>query len=397
MVAQDSCGSFVKVGATGGDGSQSAPFGSIVEAIEHDATFIYVCQDSDDTPSMGPVHIPAGVRLFGGLSCDDWRYHDEGRSRITATAPDIPVIFDAGAGAALDGFLIEGPVPASPGDSSIGLIADHAVASLTRVDIVTHDGADGAPGVAGMDGDSGEDGAPGTIVGPGDGGLGCSNNDGGHGGFTDSGANTTVSTNGEPPGLGGQALDVGTCGDVSGSDGAPATDGTLPDGIGSISNTGYTPRTGTDGMDGAIGGGGAGGSGLTNQGGGGGGGGGCGGKGGKAGGPGGSSIAILWLDANVVFDQCTISVGAGANGGTAGLGGKGGSGGAAGANFQGACVGGNGGDGSDGGAGAPGAGGHSLIIAYTGDTAPDPQGITADDPTTAGEVGGVAARMLEFP
>ncbi|MFO0546941.1 MAG: hypothetical protein U0271_01070 [Polyangiaceae bacterium] len=396
IIVAPECGVFVAPGATDGDGSQEAPLGSIQSAIDSGAPVVYVCIDADETPFHESLRIPPGVTLYGGLDCSDWRWSLDARSRVEAASGPAALILEPGSGAHMEGFELVGPHPQGPSESSIGIIAEGAVASFSRVDIQVFDGTPGADGASGDDGMPGAAGADGSDTHGGAGGVAC-NAKGGDGGL--GGPSGAPSTSGAPPGLGGAAGDVGDCTTLR--DGhnnlQTAADGSPPDSAGTLSKDGFQPPSAGKGATGGSGGGGAGGSGVTAQGGGGGGSGGCGGEGGEAGGSGGSSIGIVWLlGSNLAFEQCSVKVGAGANGGSGAAGGAGATGGAGGNGFGTGCRGGAGGKGASGGKGANGVGGHSILIAYQGAVEPSRQGLAGKDPTDAGAPGGIAEPVYRF-
>lgn len=410
----DGCGVFVSPeGKDGNPGSKSQPLATLGAAIEKAKTGgkrVYACAKAFTEAGT----VAADVTIYGGLDCDkSWAYvGGSTRTEWTAEADKVPVHVAGGVSLTMVDVNVTAVDAVMPGESSIAILAENAaVVDLTRSEVkagLAAAGKDGDsfPGTAadGMAGSTGVDAciaaqantpnAPSNECGDVD-SIGGS---GGAGSPTQGSAGNPGLPQGDDNGGAGEgaaACKLGTAG-VNGMDG-PA--GTGASGLGLIGNTGYAGVTGTNGMPGvpAQGGGGGGGSkGGTGVGkcadaakaagasGGSGGSGGCGGQGGNGGGPGGSSIAIMSLNAKLVFDKVTITAqkgGDGGNGGDGQAGGAGAPGGNGGvvppaaSSLKPACKGGKGGDGGKGGTGGGGLGGHSVGIAFQGD-APDTKGAT---------------------
>ncbi|MBK6514927.1 MAG: hypothetical protein IPG04_12575 [Polyangiaceae bacterium] len=406
-----SCGVFVQAGATGGDGSQASPYGSLVEALQNEpsAARVYVC--GGDT-FEGSVEVSAGTSLFGGFACESWTYRRGGARPLILGDADVPAMRITGAGSSRVMSLdLEAPSAEAAGASSLGLWVSEATVELEAVGITAGDGAAGAAPPAQVEqlarAQGGMTGAvAGTVPVNAMGGantcglVALSGGAGGAGGLMPNG-------NGGD-GNAGEGGDGGTLGD--GQTGSPCTDGGNG-GLGSNGNPGlgatslgfadadgFTAADGEPGEAGTYGhsGGGGGGSRASasshGAGGGGGGAGGCGGEAGAAGRGGGSSLGIVSLNATLTLgDGVTVTVGSGGAGGAGGmgqfgqLGGPLGPGGTGGGGISSACSGGAGGDGGAGGNGGGGRGGHAIGIAYVG---AEPAGGTVDVSGSTEGVGG---------
>lgn len=416
----DGCGVFVD--STGGDdlnvpSTKAAPMKSLAAALAQvpNGGVVYACSGA---AFDGPVTVPAGVTIHGGLACTTWAYDAQTPTIITAPSDMVPVRLARGTATTVLADLYVQATPAfAAGGSSIGVIADRATARLERVLVVTGNATAGAAGTtpqeavtAGVVGNPGAGGCTALAI---SGGpmtsLACSNGtttggkggDGAYYGY-DGVSGTTGPANfgaghGMNPVPGCSVGGPGAAGAV-GSTGTPAT------GAGTITAQGYTGVAGDVGGVGAPGQGGGGGGGASSFGvcavnsfggasGGSGGTGGCGGAGGTGGRPGGSSIGIISVDATLVFSAVTITTGDGGDGGGGGAGqagGEGGDGAGGGTAPYAACSGGKGGAGGLGGVGGGGLGGHSLGIAYIGATAP-PSAMVMFTIGAAGAGGGVGA------
>ncbi len=386
------CGSFVKAGATGGDGSQERPYGSITEAINAGATVVYVC---GDVSSDASITIRGGTQLFGGLDCDSWKFAFVSKTRVTGAAGVIPVRLLSGGPIVIEGMLFESADATEPGGSSTAVLAENAEVTFRRVRFISGNAMDGAPGTPGSAGDEGQVGFNSINASGAAGGASTCGADGGDGGNGNNGSSAGF------PGMpnqdnGGQAgCTPGGVGEegATGPAGAHAASGTLgPDG--------YVTAAAQNGQPGTPGGGGGGGGSISGSGGGGGGAGGCPGGGGTAGGSGGSSIAVVSLSSKLTFESCEAEIGNAGNGGTGGPGGEGPDGKAPGQGNSTACDGGMGGKGGNGGPGGNGAGGYALVVAYTGEAPelvdlapelPDGGGVGPDDAPD-----GTAARDRAF-
>jgi hypothetical protein len=411
--AEQCAGVFVRPGATGGDGSPSAPFGSIGEVLGAGPTevTIFVCNAENGLDERATFL--GATRLVGGLDCSDWS-RSTSRTPWTATSGGTPLRFESPSGALVAGFEVTaqdaiGTDPEGNGANSVA-IAVSGPGTITLFDSAfsAGRGADGANGSA-LPGS-----APGAELYPSDfagtSGLGCGASNGGSqriymcpdGSVTiggGGGAGTLSSVNSQPgiagsPDLGMGQAGVGDTGSGwscqsqgfgrPGANGPAGADGVPGEGLGTLSGAGeYVGARGGDGEPGQIGqgGGGAGGrrgaspvctTSTTGPGGGGGGAGGCGGAMGGGGGAGGASFALVSVGATVTLEGVELRASEGGRGGDGGLGQLGGGGGAPGAGGAGngpsynGCTGGLGGSGGNGGGGGGGRGGPSVAVAYTG-------------------------------
>ncbi|WP_437737322.1 PGRS family protein [Sorangium sp. So ce1335] len=428
----DACGVFVAAaGDDGAEGTKAAPLGTLGAAIararENGTGRVYACAETFEVEAA--VEMPAGVTLYGGLDCaKGWAYagagggeSDGARTTLTARAGVIPLVMRGGEGVARIEDVavvakgIDAGDPEKRGLSSIAAVADAVAVELVRCALEAGDAAPGQDGAAhaeaaqrGGDGSAGNAACSADIVVPanapvnacgapedpsddsfgGSGGVGFQSSGGagspgGPGDVTNGGAGEFAA-----------ACMPGTAGD-NGADGEP---GAGAQGLGEIAASGYTGVAGNGGAPGttAQGGGGGGGAkggvaaGQCTAGsaggasGGSGGAGGCGGAGGRGGGAGGSSIALVSLDATLLFEDVTIATGRGGDGGAGGPGQDGGAAGAGGpgggvpedaAGLRPGCAGGPGGTGGRGGIGGGGLGGHALGIAHVG-AAPPTDGVT---------------------
>jgi hypothetical protein len=409
----DTCGIFVSSsrGKDGTAGTKSAPLKTLQQAIDKaKGQPIYACAEA----LTGSVTLASGSAIFGGLDCTKgWAYvGGTKKSALTGEAnkPALTIAM-AAEGAEVADFTIQAPSATAAGGSSIAVIADQAMASLTRCDLVAGDGANGADGEAassmpaqagtsgnpggaacskdtvngavqvenacGIESSIGGNGGSGNKSNGGDGGRGLPNNPGGGqaGQGDDGSAGWSCAGSG---GTGGQGLPG-----EAGKEGAGAS--TID--LGALTVTGFTAAPGGDGQPGKIGQGGGGGGGAKGgtiecgakppggASGGSGGAGGCGGTGGKGGQGGGASLALVSLKASLTLTQVTLKTGNGGKGGAGGdlqLGGDPGAGGAGGTKvgtLNAGCKGGDGGNGGNGGPGGGGRGGHAIGLVFSG-TAP---------------------------
>ncbi|WP_438018930.1 hypothetical protein WMF18_07540 [Sorangium sp. So ce315] len=447
LALTDTCGVFVSPqGMPGGAGTTGEPLASLQEAIQRAQDggkgIIYACAGEFNET----VLVNGSVTVFGGLDCEDgWKWGKEGKeTALTAGPGEVPLTVRPGNGTVrIEDLKVRAAAsdPTADGQSSIAMITDGGTVELFRCELEAQDAADGFAGAelrASPRDEKAPDGSQGTggkgacsVQGntvitdaplPHDCGTPDDPSDDSIGGQGGSGLATVwapgdpgdPTRNFSPSGTthpnGGTRVD-GVCSmsdAVAGADGSPGGNGPNAAGIGSISETGYTGVSGALGLKGTTaqgGGGGAGALGGTARcmgfpgtggaSGGNGGSGGCGGQGGNGGHFGGSSIALISLDATLVFAEVVLKMGNGGNGGDGesgqrgGGGGDGGDGGDGGANVSDlspGCKGGRGGKGGDGGHGGGGLGGHSLGIAYLG-KAPPSTGlieVTLGDPGQGG-------------
>ncbi|MFO0553658.1 MAG: hypothetical protein U0271_35070 [Polyangiaceae bacterium] len=426
-----SCGLFVDPSVVFGNGSRSQPFPTIAEALTvgGNTVNIYVCSTS--APVVEATVLGASEHLYGGLSCDTWVRTD---NKTEWSAPEnTPVLtLDSTTGVVVDGFAIHaasatGTVDGKQGNSSIAILAQDAVATLSNLEVVAGAGADGAAGMGtsgqanGRQSDAASfDGNAGAACNVGAGGGGdaktftCGANDmttggiGGDGGMLNGGSGQSGAPDiglGEPDGSGGVGEDnslawscATTGGGQIGHAGKVGVFGAGGTSEAQWTTDGYVGSSGGDGAPGKSGQGGGGGGGRrtsalclqSGAAGGSGGAGGCGGLAGTGGGAGGASIALVSLDSTLLLSGVTLTAqmgGAGGVGGDAQLGGDGGLGGLSAGD---GCVGGDGGKGGIGGTGGGGAGGPSYGVAYRGDLpVVDEAAITVAAQTAAGGNGGL--------
>ncbi|AKT37253.1 uncharacterized protein CMC5_013840 [Chondromyces crocatus] len=428
------CGVFVSsAGTEGGAGTKAAPVKTLAEAVKHaqegGTGRVYACAEAFE----GAVEVPAGVTVFGGLDCQKgWRWAEGTRkTRVTAPMGEVPLRLRGGEGEArledveveAKGIMVGGDA-ALKGASSIAVVAEGIRVSLVRSTLVAGDGAAGEEGAGhGARAGAGADGTAGRPACAADGGepqvenlCGTADDvtDDSIGGLGGSGR--VYSGGGGESGLPGLE-NAGTGADVeaqcegkAGGDGESGEGGDGARGLGSLSAAGYVGAKGADGGKGEPGQGGGGGGGRsggkgvgqcpqasTGSGASGGNGasGGCGGAGGRGGGAGGASIALVSLEAQVVFDDVVLRTGRGGVGGSGGPGQNGGLGGAEGGKggavdpaytqLKEGCPGGAGGNGGKGGQGGGGLGGHAIGVAFRG-VAPSLEGavVTLGEPGAGG-------------
>ncbi len=403
-MAATSCGpyaSFTKGNDMTGDGSPGNPYQTLTKAVGSldpgqayaGKTNVYACGET----FTEAVFLLSDVTLYGALDCNsDWNYDSTTQTTLTAPTDMIPLTIEPTAtSVSVHDFAITAADATTPSGSSIAVVVDGATATFTNCDLTAGTAADGAAGPDGLgDPSAAEAGGQGTNAGltpPPAGGAGSTSIcfgvtlvPGGTGG-----AGGTPSNGPGYPGMGGNVEDDGQGQQMGGtcSEGAPGVPGqagppgSSESGLGTVDVMGYHGISllimdGTNGTNGESGGGGGGsmaGATIYGAGGGGGGAGGCGGAGGKGGKPGGSSIALISLNATVMFEGVTSLMSAkggdGGNGGSGQVLQEGGQGGLGGNSFEtvgSACAGGKGGDGGNGGNGAGGDGGHSFGIVATG-------------------------------
>ncbi|HET9955642.1 MAG TPA: hypothetical protein VFQ61_14105 [Polyangiaceae bacterium] len=402
-----------------GDGSRSAPFGSLQHALEVavrvQRSRVFACATAGAfEEALAVDEALDGAALYGGFSCDDWSRVEQ-RTRV-----ESPESWGARSEGLRRGFTAEDIewVAADAAQSTAEGTAESSVALwvleskgivLRRVRLQAGAGGDGAPGEAGQ---SGRDGAPAPDALSGQ-DADCSE------------AAPTSQIGGEWPaeavacgssgGAGGQAFKSAVADGNRGSDGVPRTHvtpanehnagdgatevaqnagsgrqgsngdrgepGAAAEELGIFTLEGYEPASGVPGTPGYAGQGGGGGGASKGDGsclgasGGGGGMGGCGGNPGTGGGGGGASIAVLSWNSSIRIESCELRAGDGGTGGEGGSAGPGGLGSAGAAGGLGDTVagigdGGQGGKGGHGGAGGPGSGGSggpSLALVFKGE------------------------------
>jgi hypothetical protein len=425
------CGIFVSSskGADDQVGSKEAPVQTLAKALELlvPGQSIYACAEA----FSGPIEMPAGTEIFGGLDCAGMWSLTDGKTQVTGQAGEIPVrLLDGSGTTQLQNLHVQAADAVAAGGSSIAVLVDGVGASFVNCKLEAGNGANGeagmsipTPAMGGTDGTAGEQACSAAqVTGP-EGPItqcGTVDTNGGQGGpgTSASGGNGTPGFPGTTANGGAGSGPNGTC--MPGGDGAvgaagdPGLDAT---GFGSIDASGYVGVLGGEGKPGqpGQGGGGGGGSkggtvactakpGSGGASGGSGASGGCGGAGGKGGGYGGSSIALVSVNgAELSFSDVELVAKNGGKRGEGGLGQEGGGGGAmggagggvpAGVSLAPGCGGGKGGKGGQGGAGGRGLGGHSLGIAYAQSAAPPGEGVMIQV-GDAGE-GAIAMPTLEF-
>jgi hypothetical protein len=405
-IVGDDCGFFVSrsSGDDTNDGSKARPLRTLDRAISlagEKTNNVYACADEFEEA----VHLPSGVKLFGGLDCEGGWAFAGGARKTTITAPAGQIALTLGGGertTRVEHVVVRAPSATEPGGSSIAVLAlQGAIVEILESDLVAGDGASGSPG-ASSDAASAKSGIAG-----GDGGAACEETDGiggeepemncggtfsrggkgGSGFYNHAGDGTDGVPALEGTGLGGsgQSSAASCQAGTPGADGDRGADGEGGKGMGTLSASGFRGQPGEDGNRGYPGQGGGGGGGSRSAalcpfgagaengaGGGAGGTGGCGGLGGKGGGFGGASIALASVFATVTLDAVNVRTGRGGDGGSGGpaqlggVGGFGGKGGASKGEVSGGCDGGPGGRGGDGGFGGGGLGGPSIGIAFVG-------------------------------
>ncbi|HTN88955.1 MAG TPA: hypothetical protein VL242_34995 [Sorangium sp.] len=429
-MVSDKCGVFVSASAApGGLGTKKRPFKSFAEvAANRTKRRVYACAEAYDERSG--IVFTGDVEVYGGFTeCDGEWIWSEGRATLTVTAaeeqagtPNTVALMLDGGDNRIQSFNVTAKRTAAQGSSLIALLANGGKVELFSSDLTAGKAGNGDPGSSpsdeqapnGITGIQGEaacaggtrhDGPEGPVTqcpagGKSTGGRGgaggtCSEDEDGMLVLGPSGKGEA----GTPPydtsggsGGNGQPSPTGAC--EAGKHGAPGEDAdpiVRPAGRGTIGATGFTGVNGANGTPGKPGQGGGGGGGamggtgscstgtnlapLPGASGGSGGSGGCGGEGGGGGLAGGSSIAVVILDAEISFDNVTLTAGDAGNGGQGGNGQRGGNGGTGGAlgdskgSADSSCDGGRGGNGSDGRPGDGGHGGHSLGIALKGSSA----------------------------
>lgn len=423
MPVGTTCGAFVKAGATGGDGSQGSPFGSVGEATAmKPGANIYVC----GTDTFSEAVILGDASLFGGLDCANWSFAaGNGRPTISGPADVIAVTSISGASRIIDSMIIESAPAVAEGGSSIALVASQGALVVRRSKVSSGAGATGRAG------DSG--GAQAAAAAPGKSGTnacGATNptppgaeiiqscngiavasigGSGGQGNIASGAPGSPGSFGGAGAGGAGETAVGWSCvtgNGLVGADGSPGMVGTSGVDRGTLDVTGFVGSLAGDGLPGINGQGGGGGGGAKGPvtcgagagpgaSGGSGGAGGCGGLPGRGGAGGGSSFAIVAINVDLKFaDGTTLSSAAGGIGGAGGdyqpgaSGGIGATGGMGTGGAKNGCRGGDGGLGGNGGGGGGGRGGHSASIVYLG-TAPNPlnANLGAAPPAAVGGVG----------
>jgi hypothetical protein len=404
-----------------GDGTRANPYATLGKAVEDASASgkrVYACADAGAyAESVSLDDAASGLEMFGGFSCDDWRYSETAKSRVTSPTP-LALRVDDVTELHIEDFAFVAADATMPGESSIGgFVANSNGVVLRRVRVEAGNGMDGAAGVredfsypmrVALDGNAAMGGVGGSekiCTCP-----GGEQSSGGPGGTASLGG--SGGGNGTPDWGAGKGGAAGTCNADSqrggNAPGAMAANGASTSGA--LTESTWTPSAGDDGANGTPGQGGGGGSSSVLGGGGGGGCGACGGAGGTGGKGGGASIALVIFESELNVGACQLTVedgGDGGNGVTGQLGQmESGFGGTQGA---GACQGGAGGLGGQGGSGGGGAGGISVGILWSGDDAPSIDDETSlsfgapgigglgGDPGMNDGASGVARELLEVP
>ncbi|MGK3991156.1 PGRS family protein [Sorangium sp. So ce136] len=439
----ETCGGvFVRTeGDDTNPGTFDMPVKSLATAIQLAKTAkkpVYACAEV----FTGPVEVPEGITLFGGLKCNEGWEWAKGEIKTTVTSPSgtIPLMItatpDGDAVRLEDIHVVAESIPqdgtAEPGASSIAaVVASVALLDLRRCVLEAGDAAPGLDGepheksaAIGSDGNPGSEACSDSTVNGGETQVNdCGTPDetddsyggaGGDGQSVNGGRGDPGTPGTENAGVGQAGATACTSG-MNGENGTDGRPGNGATGNGSITPEGYVGASGDPGTSGTTAQGGGGGGGargvpmttttparscpngtrpLGGASGGSGGAGGCGGAGGRGGGPGGASIALISINSGLSFDGVTLKTGKGGKGGDGGPGQDGGAGGMGGergkvpadaTNLLEACDGGPGGTGGKGGTGGGGRGGHSIGIAFEGAT-PALRGVTFElgDPGDGG-------------
>src|SRR5262249_40104139 len=124
-IVLDDCGVFVRAGGSDNNpGTKDAPVKTIGEAIERaekGSGRSYACAESFSERGS----LDGAIEIFGGLECKaGWVY--PGNLKTTLAPPQgVPLTLRPSAsGARISDFAIVAPDAATPGDSSIAVIAD---------------------------------------------------------------------------------------------------------------------------------------------------------------------------------------------------------------------------------------------------------------------------------
>ena len=375
-------GTFVKPGATGGDGTIGKPLGSLATALAKGGN-IYVCAGTlSEKIALSSTQVAA--KVYGGLDCATWRFADGAATKVVAQEAPAFQASDVVAPVEISDVSFEttnGATAMFGVPRIAAFVSDTQALSFVRSAFKAPAGRPGFSGDdhGGSDVDFGGPNTRGPADGKGNNAVGavegaeafCTCADGT---TTTGGAGGALATRGGDgsaipfvyadvapfTGSGGNGGCSSGAGGQNGKAGAPggpaASAGYLS------ASMGWTPSIGTSATPSNAGQGGGGGGGAAAAGGSG-GCGGCGGTAGKGGSGGGGSIAFASIGSTVAFAKCSFSVGAG---GIGGKGGKGLDGQAGGSGGTGACMGGSGGNGAGGSGGGGGNGGVSAGIAYIG-------------------------------
>jgi len=140
----DDCGVFVsssKGDDTGGKGTKAAPYKTLATAVSKaNDKPIYACAEA----LTGSVMLSTGATIYGGLDCTKgWAYIGATTKSMLTGDVDAPALMLASnaSGTTIEDFMIQAANATKPGSSSIAVLVDGAMVSLTRCDLVAGDGA----------------------------------------------------------------------------------------------------------------------------------------------------------------------------------------------------------------------------------------------------------------
>ncbi|MCK6591282.1 MAG: DUF1565 domain-containing protein, partial [Polyangiaceae bacterium] len=214
-VIADDCGYFVsrESGDDQNDGSKARPLRTLERAVAlagERTHSVYACAGVFEEA----VHLPAGVKLFGGLDCEGGWTFVSGASKTTITAPpgEVPLTLEGGElTTRVENVIVKAPSATQAGASSIAVLAlQGANVEIRESDLIAGDGASGASGVASVS-SSALHGLAG-----GDGGAACEELDGFGGEASMSDCGGVLSKGG----AGGDGFDMVA---ASGQDGSPVS------------------------------------------------------------------------------------------------------------------------------------------------------------------------------
>ena len=143
----DTCGVFVSSSNgndTTGKGTKEAPYKTITKALANGTT-IYACAGTTSFNEALAIDTP--VTLFGALDCATWAYDAASKTQLTAPADAVPLTLASTAGGTeIIDFAITAADAMKDSGSSVAVIANGVMASLTRTDITAGNGKDGLAG-----------------------------------------------------------------------------------------------------------------------------------------------------------------------------------------------------------------------------------------------------------
>ncbi len=368
-------------GADANAGTKEAPVKTIGGALGKlgAKNRVYVCEGTY------PEHVKltSAVSVYGGFACGAWTYSGT-KAKVAPTDAGYALqVGNVSSASTLADLVLTAIAGTDAAPSSIAAFVTNTPSlTLRRVDLVAGAGFKGKipnqaatlalmssmPTAGSLNGNAGNATVGGAAQLCTCAGGGTSRGGGGGNLNGDGSAGATVQAVVDPAGASGLGSTLAECG--GGQGGRPGSNAPAAAGaagattLGTLTENGWAPSSGSDAAAGTPGQGGGGGGGAGG-GGGSGGCGGCGGEVGKGGGGGGASIALVTVASPVsLFGSTVTSADAGA-GGAGGAGGDGGVGGARG-NGGGGCNGAPGGKGGAGGGSGGGAGGVSIGVLYKG-------------------------------